>query len=114
MSVAKRCLAFAGLFEAELLIQLMLRYWEHPLPANANFRNHLLESGCEVLRASIAGERFMEDIPPKQMNFVAAVWYVEWSALNEGGAEHRKRRQAWLHRLRRALPSCFCPPDSLS
>jgi len=64
-------LAFTGLFEAELLIQLMLRYWEHPLAADSDYRNHLLESACEVLRSSIAGERLMEDIPPKQMNFVA-------------------------------------------
>ncbi len=113
MSVAKKCLAFSGLFEAELLVELMLRYWEHPLAADAEFRNSLLESACEVLRSSIAGQRFMEDIPPKHMNFVAAVWYVEWAALNSGEAEKKGQRRKWLDRVHKAVPSCFCSPDSL-
>ena len=114
MSLAKKCLAFSGLFEAEVLVELMLRYWEHPLAANAEFRNSLLESACEVLRSSIAGQRLVEDIPPKQMNFVAAVWYVEWNALNSRQAERKSQRRKWLDRVRKAIPSCFCPPDRLS
>jgi hypothetical protein len=106
-------LAFSGLFEAELLIELMLRYWNHPLAADAEFRNHLLESAAEVLRASIAGQQFMEDLPPKHMNFVAAVWYVEWSALHNGEVERKVQRRKWLDKVHKAVPSCFCPPDGL-
>jgi hypothetical protein len=114
MSVAKKCLAFTGLFEAELLVELMLRYWGHPLAAKADFRNNLLEGACEALRSSIAGEQLMEDIPPKQMNFVAAVWYVEWSGLQDGVVERKKQRHKWLDKVRKAIPSCFCPLDRLS
>jgi hypothetical protein len=49
MSVAKRCLAFSGLFEAEVLIELMLRYWGHPLATDKDFRESLLESAASVL-----------------------------------------------------------------
>ena len=113
MSVAKKCLAFSGLFEAELLIELMLRYWVHPLAADEEFRNELLERAAEVLRACIAGQHMMEDIPPKHMNFVAAVWYAEWSAVSNGAEDPHGKRKAWLKKLRRTVPSCFCPPDRL-
>jgi hypothetical protein len=113
MSVAKKCLAFSGLFEAELLIELMLRYWAHPLAADDEFRHDLLERAAEVLRACIAGQQVMEDIPPMQMNFVAAVWYAEWSAVSNGAEDPKGKRKAWLSRIRRAIPSCFCPPDRL-
>jgi hypothetical protein len=114
MSVAKQCLAFSGLFEAELLLQLMLRYWAHPLAADDEFRHNLLENAAEVLRLSVARRRVMEDIPPKHMNFVAAVWYVEWSAVSTGAEDPQGQRQAWLDKLRQAIPSCFCPPDRLA
>jgi hypothetical protein len=113
MSVAKKCLAFTGLFEAEILIELMLRYWAHPLAANANFRNDLLEGTAEALRASVAGQFLIEGLPPKHMNFVAATWYVEWSALASGAKDPRGKRKTWLKKIRRAIPSCFCPPDRL-
>ena len=114
MSVPKKCLAFSGLFEAELLVELMLRYWHHPWAADGEFRNNLLEGACEALRSSIAGERFMEDIPSEQMNFVAAVWYVEWSAVSNGAEDPQGERQAWLDKIRQAIPSCFCPPETLT
>jgi hypothetical protein len=113
MSVAKKCLAFSGLFEAELLIELMLRYWAHPLAANEDFRTGLLEGAAEALRASVVGQQLMEDIPPKQMNFVAAVWYAEWSTLSNGAQDPKGKRKLWLNKIRRAIPSCFCPPDRL-
>jgi len=113
MSVAKKCLAFSGLFEAELLIELMLRYWQHPLAADNEFRNALLEGTAEVLRAAVAGQQVMADIPPKHMNFVAAVWYAEWNSLNLGAEDPRSRRRKWLNRVRKAIPSCFCTPDRL-
>lgn len=113
-SVAKKCLAFSGLFEAELLLELMLRFWEHPLAADRDFRNELLEGAAEALRSSIAGQPLIEAIPPANMNFVAAVWYVEWNAVPDEAADSQGERRAWLDRIRRALPSCFCPPDDLS
>jgi hypothetical protein len=113
MSVAKKCLAFSGLFEAELLIELMLRYWSHPLAADEEFRNELLEGAAHVLRSCVGGHQALEDIPAKQMNFVAAVWYVEWRSLNDGADDPNRRRRKWLEQLRQSLPSCFCPPDSL-
>jgi len=50
----------------------------------------------------------MEDIPPKQMNFVAAVWYAEWAAVSNGQAPKKRQRRKWLESVRRAVPSCFC------
>jgi hypothetical protein len=113
MSVAKKCLAFSGLFEAEPLIELMIRYWAHPLASDPDFRNELLEGAAAALRLSIAGQQLMEDIPPKQMNFVAAVWYVEWCAVGNGAEDPRGKRNAWLKKIRRTIPSCFCRPDRL-
>jgi hypothetical protein len=113
MSIAEKCLAFSGLFEAELLIELMLRYWSHPLGGDKEFRNALLEGAADVLRSCIAGQQFMEDIPADQMNFVAATWYVEWNSLSNGAEDLQGTRQIWLDQVRRAIRSCFCPPDSL-
>jgi hypothetical protein len=111
--VAKKCLDLSGLFEAEVLIELMLRYWQHPLAADRDFRNGLLEGAADVLRACVAGQRVMADLPPKKMNFIAAVWYVEWNALASGADDPQGQRQAWLEAVRKSIPSCFCPPDRL-
>src|SRR5262245_35437612 len=113
MSVAKRCLAFSGLFEAEMLVELMLRYWQHPLAAERDFRNGLLEGAADVLRTCVAGQQVMADLPPKQTNFIAAVWYVEWSALESGADDPQGQRRAWLEKVRQTIPSCFCPPEQL-
>ncbi|MFL5241070.1 MAG: hypothetical protein ACJ8FY_03095 [Gemmataceae bacterium] len=112
MSVAKKCLAFSGLFEAELLIELMLRHWAHPFADDTDFRNDLLEGAAEVLRASVAGQEMLEGVLPQHMNFVAAVWYAEWNSVNSSAAP-KGERQVWLDKVRQAIPSCFCPPDSL-
>jgi hypothetical protein len=113
-SLAQKCLAFSGLFEAELLIELMLRHWQHPLAGDRAFREQLVEGAAEALRVSIAGQVLIEDIPPEKMNFVAAVWYVEWSALQSGAEDADDKRQSWLESIRRAIPSCFCSPDELT
>ena len=55
MSVAKTAYKFCCSFEGELLVELMLKYWKHPLCEDSDFRNQLLESAAEVLRASIGG-----------------------------------------------------------
>ena len=112
-SIAQKCLQLSGLFEAELLTELMLRFWKHPLVDDASYRNHLLENAAEVLRASIKGQELMEDVPPDQMNFVTSLWYAEWNSVNQVGEDPTGARQAWLDAVRRALPSCFCPQDHL-
>ena len=113
MSIAKRCLAFSGLFEAELLLELMLRYWQHPRASEQEFRNELLEGAADALRACVAGQQLMADLRPKETNFIAAAWYVEWSALESGAEDPQGLRRAWLERVQRAIPSCFCSPDQL-
>jgi hypothetical protein len=113
MTLTEKCLAFSGLFEAELLIELMLRYWSHPLALDEEFRTALLEGAADALRSCIAGQQLMEDIPPDQMNLVAAAWYAEWNALSSGVEDPQGQRQLWLDNLRQAIPSCFCRPDRL-
>jgi hypothetical protein len=117
MSTAEESWRFCGLFEAELLLELMLRYWRHPLADKKEYRNELIESATEVLEASVGGTRLMEDVPPEQMNFVAAVWYAEWAGLQAAASEiaprERKAREKWLNVLRRAVPSCFCDQNDL-
>lgn len=114
MSIAKTCLRLSGLFEAELLVELMLRYWKHPLADNRDFRNNLLERAAEALREAVRGIQLIEGVPARDLNLVAAVWYGEWNALSSGEEDPSGRRQAWLKAVRRAVPSCFCDPDRLS
>src|SRR5271169_4724874 len=113
MSVAEGCLAFSGLFEAEVLVELMLRFWAHPHAADDEFRNNLLEGAADALRSCVAGEKILEEVPASETNFIAAMWYVEWSALASGSDDPQGQRQAWLEKIRKSLPSCFCPLDDL-
>jgi hypothetical protein len=115
MSVVKKCLEFSGLYEAELLVELMLRYWKHPLAANVEFRNEILEGAGSVLRSCEAGEQqVIEALPAESMSFVAAAWYVEWTSLSHGAEDPDGGRKAWLEAVKQSVPSCFCPPNSLS
>jgi hypothetical protein len=115
ISIAKESHRFTGLFEAELLAQLMLWKWEHPLADDEAFANNLVEGAAEVLRKCDRGaERLLEDVDPCDMNFVAAMWYVEWAAVSStAGIDPDGKRQSWLDAVRRALPSCFCNPKNL-
>jgi len=113
---AKRCLDICPLFEGELLLELMFRYWSHPYADDKEFRSSLLESATELLmRASDpnCSEVFFDGMRTQDMNFVSAVWYVEWSGVQDG-AEDRSSRQQWLDKVRRSLPSCFCDTDLLN
>ncbi len=112
-SIASRCLALSGLFEAELLLELMLRHWSHPFADNLDFRNQLLEAAVEFLRASVDGKTLLEGIPPDQMNLVMALWYAEWSSVNSGENERVGERTQWLENVKRAIPSCFCDQGNL-
>ena len=112
-SIAAQCLELSGLFEAELLLELMLRYWGHPFADDSEFREQLLETAVENIRLSISGRELMEDIPPDQMNLVLAIWYSEWNSAQPGENEHREERTEWLEKVRRAIPSCFCDQSDL-
>lgn len=117
MSTANDSLRFCQMFEGELLTELMLRYWEHPLAEDAEYRNGLIENAAKAIRMSMDGERLMEGLQPSQMNFVAAVWYAEWTSLQSTSSEipaaELHQREAWLKAVRGAVPSCFCDQNDL-
>jgi hypothetical protein len=117
MSVADECLRFSGFFEAELLIELMLRYWRHPFAYDAEFRNNLLETAAAALQASTTGERLFDGLDPPNVNFVAAIWYAEWNSINHGIGDEQNElaaRRQWTEAVRHSLPSCFVNPDLLA
>ena len=115
-TIAELSLVFTGAFESELLTELMLRHWSHPLADEVDFRNHLLESAAEILGESVTGVRFIADLGPEHMNLVAALWLAESAMLENVGSlsiDQRADRETWLATVRRALPSCFCDPELL-
>ena|SRR6478609_10904879 len=115
-SIAKACLRLTGLFEAELLTELLLRFWNHPRANDAQFRTSLLEGAAEALQASVGGEQLFEDLKPQNVNFVAAIWYAESMAVFEREKlpiDELESRQQWLNTITKALPSCFCDPELL-
>src|SRR5262245_7270946 len=111
-SIAERCYALSGLFEAELLLELMLRHWDHPMAAERDFRNELLESAVEVLRSSIRGEELVEGVPPQEVNLVMAIWFAEWSSVSRESSENAEGRKRWLSTVRRSVPSCLSDQDA--
>jgi hypothetical protein len=114
-STAQRSFALCHTFEAELLLELMLRHWNHPLADDREYRNHLLETATAVLNEAVRGTTFVDGVPPADTNFVAAVYYAETLAFQEcvDPPQEHKRREAWLTSIRRCLPSCFCDPRLL-
>jgi hypothetical protein len=118
MSIAGDSLTFCQMFEGEFLTELMLRYWEHPLAKDADYRNGLLENAAKALRMSMEGHELVKGLPPSEVNFVAAVWYAEWASLQNASPEIRSeelhQREAWLRAVRQAVPSCFCDQNELS
>lgn len=115
-SIARQSLRLTGLFEADLLVMLLLRQWNHPLAIDEDFRQSLLESAAEVLRASIRGEALFEEICPSNVNLVAALCYAEATTLAADqsiSSLERELRERWIEAVRRAVPSCFCDPDVL-
>ena len=115
-SVAEKSLELTSLFEAELLVRLMLRNWLHPLADDEDFSNGLLENASQALRDAAQGKQLIESVPPTDLNFVAAVWYAEYCAVEQEKADPRTlaARRAWLSAVRRSLPSCFCDPSDLT
>ncbi len=116
MSIAQESLRLTGLFEAELLVELMLRYWRHPYADDVGFRQDLLEAAAEVLKASVADQQLLQEIAPQNMSLVAAVWYAESSSLDAAASlstANNNERREWTEMVRRSVPSCFCDPDLL-
>jgi hypothetical protein len=114
-SIAQKSLALCQMFEAELLLELMLRHWRHPLADDTEFRNHLLETATAVLDEAVRGTSLIEGVSPADMNFIAAVYYAELRASEEthDSPEQHQAREVWLTNVRRCLPSCFCDPGLL-
>ena len=113
-STAGECLRFTSLFEAEVLAQLLLDRWDHPLASARTYASELVEQAREVLQRSGDGAVFIDNLEPEDMNFIAAVWYVEWVAIqNDTGVDHYVERTNWLNNVRRTFPSCFCDPSDL-
>jgi hypothetical protein len=114
MSIAALALQMTGLFEAELLIELMLRYWNHPYADDENFRQQLLESAAQVLEASVRGERLFDELAPQNVNVVAAVCFSETTSIVAEPTADSSAREAWVDQVKRSIPSCFCDPDLLT
>lgn len=114
-SNASRCLAICPLFEAELLLALMLEKWSHPYADDESFRQEVLEAATELLQVASeesCNEVFIEGLSAHDMNFVSAIWYVEWNSIQDATAD-RQEREIWLRTIRQVLPSCFCSPGNL-
>lgn len=118
MSLAEDALKICQLFEGELLLDLMLHHWAHPQAEDSDYKNDLIEKATEIIKASIGGEEFLVNLPPHQMNFVAAVWCAESTGLEASSSEiteeEFKKRQSWLYAVRKSIPSCFCEQDDLA
>ena len=116
MSIAKKSYRIAKTFESEVLLELMLRYWNHPCAEDLDFRLSLLSSATDVLRSSIEGIPFHPNLKPQNMNLIAAIWYVESTSFQSErprSAAEALARENWLRIIEKTLPSCFCDPDEL-
>lgn len=113
MSPLDKAIVFAGAFEAELLVMLMMKVWDHPQTGDSDAVHEIVENAAEVLNQSKMGTKFLEELEAEDMNFVAAVWYAETCQAIDPVDPHHQKRQAWLDAIRRAIPSCFCDPDDL-
>jgi len=115
-SVAEKSYELTSLFEAEIFVWLMLKFWRHPLADDKDFANELLENASAALGSALRGEQLIEGLPPADLNFIAAVWYAENCAIETGEIDPAtiEARKAWLLAVRRMLPSCFCDPTDLN
>jgi len=113
-STVTESLRFTALFEAEVLTRLLLDHWDHPSARSTEYAQELLERAAEILRQSVRGIAFIQNVQPSDMNLIAAVWYVEWSAVtNDASSDPNGQRREWLKAIRRTFPSCFCDPNEL-
>lgn len=116
MSIAELALRFTGAFEAEVLVELLLRHYQHPMADDEGFKNNLLETAATILETSVKGEQYLEGLDPSNMNLIAAVWMAENLSLVEGEDQHNDLhdfRKKWLQDIRHVFPSCFCNQNML-
>lgn len=110
-SIAQRCLKIGGLFEAEVLVELMLRYWDHPFADQAEYRNDLLETANQILERATEGNQIIDTLSPEDTNLIVAIWYAEHTGLlNDEPSQDVKitsARRAWLESVKKSIPSCF-------
>ena len=114
LNLPKILFDISGTFEFELLIELMLKHWEHPLAADDEFRNDVMESAASVLHQAAEGEAPTSDMRPNDVNLIFSVWHVEsLFVAAEPDSDLKKSRERWLDAIKRSLPSCFCDPEFL-
>ena len=114
LNLPKLLYGITGTFEFELLIELLLRQWNHPLALNEEYRNDLMEAVAEALNQAGQGKSLTEEMKPNEVNMIFAAWHIETSLVaNEQDQDLKKQREQWLLSLRRSLPSCFCNQDLL-
>lgn len=114
-NTAGHCFAFCSLFESEILLHLILEKWNHPLSSDDGFRQDILETAASLLETAAdehCTDVFIEGMKANQMNFIAAIWYVEFCSIQDP-VENRQERHNWLVDVRRSLPSCFCSTELL-
>jgi hypothetical protein len=111
MSVARRCLELASLFEAELLTELMLRYWKYPLADAPDFRSDLLEAATQALQYAVYGGRLFDSLSPRIRTWLSRSGMPSGQrcvlAQRRIRARFTKQRERWLENVKRAIPSCF-------
>ncbi|QDU11277.1 hypothetical protein [Gimesia aquarii] len=114
-SIVERTIDFSGLFESEVLTELLLRYYKHPLADDKEFRNNLLEAATGALRHAAAGMKLIDSLPAMKTNFIVAIWYSEGVSISTDDqdipTEMMLERKAWLERIQRLIPSCFQEPE---
>ena len=111
-TVAQQCLDLTSLFEAEVLVRLMLHHWKHPYADDEDFANGLLEDAAQLLRMAVSGEGSPPGIPAEGLSLIAAMWWVEKQQL-AADIPGLGKREAWLEAVRHSLPSCFCDPEDI-
>ena len=112
-SIAENSLAMVGLFEAEVLTELLLWRWDHPRRDDGEFRGNLLEDAATALRRAVAGEQLLASVPAAETNLVAAIYYAEWYSITTYRQDPDGARRGWADHLRRSLPSCFCAQEDI-
>ena len=114
MSIASESLNLTGLFEAEVLTELLLWRWNHPFKDDAEFRNGLLEDAATALQTAVDGQQLFDDLPADETNLIAAIYFAEWNALTTGSEDPDGLRQKWLDIFRASIPSCFHSQSDIS
>lgn len=113
MTNLQKAIYFCGSFEAEALLLLMMRQWNHPKASDPEARNEILERAAEVLQVANRGESPIPELKPADMNLIAAIWFAEWCQAQGLNEDEAPPLYSLLDAVRKAIPSCFVDPDQL-